>query len=506
MKKIFRLSSIIMIGDISSRALSILYLVPLAMINDSIAALISTLIIPFAFFIVVSNMGLSTIMSVNIIKYHKTDPSRAKTNVIIGSIALLISSIICTFIMYFGAQYFVDETLIGGNLNPAYYDMIMATKYMSIGILIYGILSLTRTLLLSMGEYTIISIGYFLEQLIKIIIVLLMTYIFIYLGDVEYFKIVYFTVIGTLFAMLIVIFINALKIIKHKYYMVYFDGTSMITRVAIKTLLLSSVIFIASSFYISAFDMIDLMFADSILQHVGYSFDASELFYNEYFGFSKKIVMIPIQLTDSFIFVMIKELENSTNKKKEFNNVILLTITLSLIAMSGILVVGPNLYMVLAGTPSLGILQVQAMIIVFYTTKNIMSAYFLTFDGFEKALINSMIVIVVVKILTLLLLANIFVQNIFVVSSVISLLFGIIVLVYSGRKFLSFDYELYRQVLINFIKVLVITVVFYIININVFLDSALLSLFVIGTLMLITLIIVLIPRQELKNMISRRNA
>lgn len=502
MKKIFRLSSIIMIGDISSRALSVLYLVPLAMINDSIAALISTLIIPFAFFIVVSNMGISTIMSVNIIKYHETDPGRAKTNVILGSLILLIASIICTFIMFFFADFIVGQTLVGGTSNEAYFDLVMATKFMSIGILIYGLLSITRTILLSMGEYTIISIGYVLEQMLKIIIVLLLSYFFIVLKGIVYYKIVYFTVIGTLFAMLFVVMINVIKIVKHKYYRVYLNGTSKITRIAIKTLLLSSLVFIASSFYISAFDMIDLIFADNLLQNMGFTLDQSELFYNEYFGFSKKIVMIPIQLTDSFIFVMIKELELSKEKKKDFNQVILLTITLSLIAMSGILVVGPDLYLALSGTKSLGILQVQAMIIVFYTTKNIMSAYFLTFEGFERALINSMIAIVIIKIVTLITLDTIFMENIFVMSSVISLFFGIIVLIYSGREFLSLDRVLFKHIISNLFKVALITLIFYLINLNVEL-SPLASVFIIGSAMIATFAITIIPLDELKGLLKR---
>ncbi len=504
MKKIFRLSSIIMIGDMSARAISILYLVPLMAINSNIAALITEFIIPFAFFIVLANMGISTVLTVRIVKYKDADPSLAKTSVIIATATLIITSFILTCVMFFFAEPLVSNYLTNGVNNPGYQDVVHATKILSAGVLLYGLLSISRTLIIANGDYVIISVGYILEQLVKVFIILIMSYIFLVKRGDAYFEIVYFVAIGNLLSMAIVLFINCIKIFRMKYYDIYLKGQAKITIAAIKSLLFASLIFIASSIYISAFDMIDMFFFDDIMRHLEVAPNVAQSIRAEYFGMAKKLVLLPIQLTDSFILVMIKELEFSSNKKKAFNDVLVLTITLSLIAISGLIVVGDDFYHLLAHIDSVGVLKVLALVIIFYTTKNIISAYILTFEGFEKALISSMVVILITKVVILFTCVDFFGMNVLIMSSIIALLAGIITLVIVGRRFISFDLSFYKAIIKNTIKILIITVVFEFININFSLFNNIMDQFIIGIAMIIAFVLFIIPKEELTKLLRRR--
>ncbi len=505
MKKIFSSSVIIMIGDVLARLMSILYLIPLARINPDIATLISYLIIPFAFFIVVSNMGINMITSVQIIKYYNIDRNKVKSASIVGTITLMITGFLSTLFMYFGAGMIVQNYLVNGVNNPIYYDMVNATKIMSIGIIIYSILSITRTILMSMGEYKIISFGFFFEQVVKVFFVVFFAYYFLVKLDFSYENIVYIVAIGTIISMLSILAINIIKIIRKKYYDIYLKGEVTITFVAFKSLLVASLIYIASSFYVSAFDMIDMMEMSNILVHTGASYDYIQNVSREYFGYSIKIIMIPIQLTGNFTMVMIRELNSSVNKKHQFNQIINIIVILSCISIGGILVVGPDLFYILSGTNTIGLMKLQAFIIVFYTSKNILSAYIITFENYAKILVVSTVVIISSKILFLMILQEQLGAYVFSTSSILALILGLISMVYLSREKLEFDMKILVKNIKDIIKIIVVTVFFYelvqlnyVANLNVFI-----RLIMIGILMIMTYIIVLVDIKDIKKLVKK---
>ncbi len=501
MKRIFKLTSIIMLGDLAARLISILYLVPLMWINPQTAELITILIIPFAFFIVVSNLGINTVLTISITKNYHVDDDKNRTNLYIANSLLLASATFFSVLMFFMADNLVAQYALS---EVAETKMIIATKFLSSGILIFAILGITRTILVSMGEYAVRALGTFLEQLIKVIIVLALSYIFIVKRGYGYENVVYYTAFGTVVSMLVIIMINLSRIIKCKYYKMYTQGNLNFTVDSVKFILFSSLIFIASTLYISAFDMIDLLLFDDVAKTLVNSPSDVSYFADyrlEYMGMAKKLVLIPIQLTDGLILVMIRELANKENKKAQFNDVLVLTYTLSLVAIGGLLVLGDDLYFLLSSIESIGVLKLQAFIIVFYTIKNITSGYFLTFEGFEKALISSMAVLIGSKVFFLLTLDSFVGINIFIVSTVLSLILGIGTLFIVGREFLAFNRKMLVNIIITTIKAIIITI-FYMYVYSLFaLDILLVKIFIIGILMVLTYAVVMVPNKFLKRII-----
>lgn len=505
MNKLLKSSSTIMIGDLLTKVLSLVYLIPLAMIDSRIAVVTAYLLIPFAFFIVISNMGVSTITSVEIMNNDGSDPNAVKTSLLSGSIVILISSFIGMIVMMVFAKPIayavtIDEYAL---IIP---DMIICYQIMAVGLLIYGLLTLSRMVLMARSEYSILSVTNILEQLIKIGLVVLLSYYVINVRDLVFYKSLYAVTFGTMLSMIFVLIITVYYIFKNNHHKMFFDGTSTLNKIIFKTLLVSSVIYIASSIYITIFDNVDLFFMDVILQRSGMESADIKIVSDEYFGYSLKIVMIPIQLTTNFILVMIKELVSSESAKHEFNKIIYIVLAFGLISTAGIYVVGPDLYTILTfGLTSIGLVKIQGLIVTFYILKNIMSGYLLIAENSRRILINSTIIIILSKIILLVSLGNVFGMYVFTASSVLSLIFGIIYMIVDGRECFAFDQKLLIDVCILIVKVVVITIIFSVINNYMFsvISSELIRVTVVGSALLLVLLIAVVPKEVLVKIIKR---
>lgn len=496
MTRLLKSSSIVMAGDLITKLLSILYLIPLAIIDPRIAVITSYLLIPFALVIVLSNAGVSTITSVRIIENDQKNFDQVKTQSLAGSSIILFMSFLGMIVMYMCAPYFA-QVIVPISYQEIIPDLIVSYRIMSMGVLIYGLLTLTRMIMMSKMEYKKLSYTNILEQLIKIFFIVVISYIVVINKDIVYYKTLYVTAYGIILSMFVVLAMNSYFIYKAKHYRIYFEGNSLLNITIFKTLFISSIIYIASSFYATAFDNIDLFSMNYVLSNIGMDPDKITQINNEYFGYSLKIVMIPIQLTTNFILVMIKELSTNENPKKQFNEIIVVVVAFGLISTSGIYVVGPDLYNILtAGIVSIGIVRIQGFIVSLYILKNVVSGYMVTCPNYEKIAINSTIIIIFSKVVLLYVLAPIFKMYVFTLSSVAALIIGCVYIFYAGRSSFALDKLLLKKLSSLLVKVLIITIVFNYVGglINL---SSIYHLIIVGTLLLTTLLFTIVPKEHL---------
>lgn len=423
MKKFIKSTSILMIGDFLTKIISVLYLVPLKQIDNKIVLLMTNLLIPFGFFIVLTTMGVNIVLTSELVK--------AKNKKKIKSILLSSASLmaILVFISCALMTIFAPNIMGAIELNTDYVQVLVYACYvLNIGIVLFAINAYIRAIFTATGDYKIISITYISEQLIRVGIMLIASYYMFVIHDFNIIYSIHILVVSMIVSILSTSVIFLYYFLKKKYFE-YFKGEYEIQSSLLRILLISSVIFFISGLYASLFDQIDLLFISNNLLDKGFSMIDIESIKTEYFTYSLKIVMIPITISTAFISVMIKHIEDEkTSKSKEIKKIILVALLYSFIMLLGIFIFGDLGYFILyrEGTT---ILKIQALIIPFYIIKNIISGYIITNNGKKLSVVFSSIIIIATKIILDILLFNKFLYYGYIYASIAALFLGILVLV-----------------------------------------------------------------------------
>lgn len=429
MKKFIKGSSILIIGDFLTKVISILYLVPLKQINSQIILLMTNLLIPFGFFIVLTTFGTSVIFTNELVR-AKTDERKKEVLIDVGIIVTLLTIVGCILMIWLSP---IMMNII--EVDPKSIEVLINGSYiLTIGVILFAVSSYLRSFYMAEGEYKIISYTFISEQLLRVGLILLLSYYMFYINNFNVVYSVYIIVFSIMISMLSTVIAFVWKL-KHGKYYLKFKGTYVFKSKNFKYLIITSLIFFMSSIYITLFDQIDLLLMSQQMLAHGFSIGEIDQVKSEYFTLSMKIVMVPITISTAFISVMIKYLgDQVTNKVKEFYKVIIVALIYSSIMLGGILVFGPLAYKILYREPTLGIIRIQALIIPFYIIKNIISGYVLTNDGRKITIIYSAIIIIVLKVILDIALFSILAYYGYIVASIIALTVGTCYTVLSNKK------------------------------------------------------------------------
>ncbi len=423
MKKFIKSTSVLMIGDFLTKIISVLYLVPLKQIDNKIVLLMTNLLIPFGFFIILTTMGINIVLTSELVKAQTKEKIKSilVTSAILMTILMLLSCTLMTI--------FAPSIMSAIELNQSYVKgLVYGAWALNIGIVLFAITAYMRSIFTATGDYNIISITYITEQLLRVGIVIAGSY---YMFVVNDFNIIYsililvLSMIVSILSTVIIFFIYFCK----KGYTKYFKGNFKVEKKLFKILLGSSIVFFISGLYATLFDQIDLMLISSQLSNKGYSLIQIENIKTEYFSYSLKIVMIPVTISTAFISVMIKHIaDEKGSKSKEIKKIIMISLLYSIIMLIGIYIFGDfGYYLLYREMPT--ILKVQALIIPFYIIKNIISGYIITNKGKKSSIIVSSVFIIITKVMLDLLLFNHFVYYGYVYASIVALFIGITILI-----------------------------------------------------------------------------
>lgn len=396
MKNFIKGSSVLAFGDLITKLMSILYLIPLNNIDPQIPALMSYLLIPFAFAMVFSTLGINVILNTEFAKYYQKDSDKLKQALVVGTVILGVFSFITLIVMVGGARFMMTE-IVGADYFalPALID---GTKILALGVFLYSLAVFLRSLLTAFGEYTIISISYVTEQFLKVGLILVFAQLMIVNQGAPLESIVYIVAISIVASMATTPLLYIWKMKKEGYFKIFKEGKYERDFKVYKNILVASVVFFASSIYISAFDQIDLFLFHDLMKGAGYAGKDLDLAQSEYFFLSIKFVMIPIQLSAAFVSVMVREIQVANESKGEdFNKILTIVTVYSIVMMVGIWFVGPHAYKIMYGEPVYNVIAFQGMIIPFYIIRNVISGYVVTNDGKLWSILTSAAVILISK-------------------------------------------------------------------------------------------------------------
>ncbi len=433
MKNFLKGSAVLMTGDLITKVISVLYLIPLIRYDSLIGRLNANLLIPFGIILVLTTMGINIIL-VNEFSKYKNDPDDLKTSVYSSLSLLLITTIIATSIMFFFTEWIVGMTT---SLNSPYFEvLVLGTKILSIGVVLFSINTFLRAILLALGNYKIVSVSYFLEQIIRISLLLTGSYFYIFIGENPVTAYVPILSISILISMVITTVFYTTVIIKNKIHLLIKKGKYKFSLEKYQYLLSASIVLFSASLFASIFDQIDLIMMKNMFEHLHLPEQEITEIQTEYFSTSLKLVMIPITVSVAFITVMISHLQNVNFKSKieEFNKILDVGIIFGLISTSGLFFVGPILHELMYGFEATIIFQVQTFIIVFYIIRNLIGTYIVTNEGSGASIHLSTFIIVVTKVAFNYMFFSLFGIPGFSLASILAISISILILVSMNKK------------------------------------------------------------------------
>lgn len=462
MRNFLKGSTVLALGDLITKLLSIIYLIPLNKIDPMIPAIMAMLLIPFAFAIVFTTLGINVILNVEFIKYYKKDADKLKQTLIAGIVILSIFSCAAIIGMFGGAEYLM-QNIVGPNYldTPYYNDLVGATRILSLGTVLYAIGVYLRSLLTSFGEYKIISLSYVTEQVLKIGLTLVFTYYFIVVKQMPIGFSAYVLAISIVVSMATTPMLYAWKLAKEGYFKIFKEGKHSFELAIYKNIFYASIIFFASSIYMSAFDQIDLLLLPKLMHDPQQIAQAQ----SEYFSLSMKIVMIPINLSTAFVSVMVREIQvEGRNKQVDLDNMLTIVMVYAGVMMLGVWAVGSDVYQIMYGNPIFNVISFQALIIPFYIVRNVISGYVVTNDGKVVSILSSALLILLIKYIGDIILFNIFGIAGYSYASVLAIIISLMILIIPNHQMFLINREAITQKTMMILKLIVAFIVVSIIK------------------------------------------
>ena len=490
-----------MLGNLITKFLSIVYLIPLLRFNEEIGNLNSFLLVPFALIVVFGTLGLDVILTSEIVK-TLGDKNKLKSIVISSFVILLLTGLIAGLVTFFGAEYLVTKFTVSGYV---YIDeLIKGTQLLSFAVFLFAVTAFFRAIITAMGEYTVVSMSYISEQVIKIILLVVLCYQYIFIQGLNVGVYVYILSISMVISMITTFLIYLFIFLKHKYYVPLFEGKYTHDWKLYKYLFVASLVFFAAGLFTPFFDQIDISMMQTNLYDAGVKDNVITTVINEYFVYSLKFIMIPITTAAAFITVMIRHLHvNKEGEKRvqEFNQIINVSLIYGVLSMAGLFIVGPILIELFYGVKSIGLMAIQSLLIPFYIIRNIIGSYIVTNDGSSKSIIISMILIIVSKYLFNIVLFPIIGVYGFIVSSMLAIIISLLVLILMNKNLFVLDKEQIIEktsIIIRGIFCLVLGSVIMKFGFMIF-DSSMLDL-IVGIVLELLIIIIVFKKYIIKYM------
>ncbi len=495
MKGFIKGTTILMFGDLITKVISVLYLIPLVRINDQITILMANLLIPFSFFVVFSTLGINIILSNELVKSAKNEK---KVLVNVG-IILFFLTVVGTLTMFFITPFIMNSI----ELNEVYARaLIIGSRFLIIGVILFNITAYLRSIMVTYGDYTIISLTYITEQLIRVGIIIFGCYYTLILKDFDVSVVVYIITFAIIVSIFSTFVIYLIYFFKKSYYKKFQEGSYEFSSKYIKYLLYSTIVLFSAGIYITLFDMVDLLFFNKQMINHGYTISQINEFKNEYFTLSFKIIMVPITISAAFIQVMIKQVGESMENKKEINMIIFIVSLYTIFMTGAIMATGKDVYMLFYGKASTGIILIQSLIIPAYILKNVISGYILTNEGDYKSIFYSTFTILMSKITLDILLFNIFGVYGYILSSLVALIIGTFILVNKNKNLFIDGKENLKKNFILFVKGILIFLIAIKLDLYINFDKIFIDIMIEGILFICIFIVLYF--KDLKSIVGKQ--
>lgn len=446
------------IAIIITKILGVLYVIPFyKIIGEQGGVLYSYAYNIYNLFLNISTAGIPIAISMIISEYTTLKMYDAKTRAYkIGKKIIFAISFTAFLILMIFANYFAGYYINGIEGGNTIKDIALVIRAISLCLLITPFLSVLRGYLQGNKYIKVSSISQIIEQIVRIIVILLGSYIAINILHKQVKIGVAISLSGAFIGGIIAYLYLKLKINKNKKLFEKSETNDNITNKEItKKIITYCVPLIIISIVNNIYDLIDMKLIIKGLYKVGYDAKTSELISSIVYTWGPKICMIIMAIAMGLTTSLIPHIVNSYTKKdieesnKKFNQAISTMIITTVPMAIGLCFLSENVYNIFYGTSEYGpsILKCLSIYTIFCGTLLVINTALQGLQKFKIIYLNTISGLVVNTILDIpmiFLLHNLGLPDYYgtIVASMIGCSVSYIIVLIYLKKNLKFNYKL----------------------------------------------------------------
>ncbi len=368
------------LGIVISKILGIIYVIPFyAIIGDQGGALYGYAYNIYSIFLGISQAGLPLAMSkliseYNTLEYYETKERAYK----IGKTFLTIIGIVCFLVLFIFAPQIADLIIGGVKDGNTPEDIVFVIRIISTAILVVPILSVSRGYLQGHKFISPTPISQVIEQLVRVLIIIVGSYIMIKVFNLPL-KLavgcaVFAATIGALCSYLYIhhkIKTNEEQLVKEKVK----KEPKITTGEILKQLLIYAIPFVMIDLFRSFYNSVDVVtLVKSLVNNFGYATKDAETVMSVISTWGLKLNMIIISVVSGMMTSLIPNLTSSFVKKdfadvsKKINQTISIILALALPMAVGLSFVTPLVWKVFYGASTYGPITYRYLVFVAFAT------------------------------------------------------------------------------------------------------------------------------------------
>lgn len=513
------------IAIIITKILGVLYVIPFySIIGEDGGVLYSYAYNIYNLFLNISTAGIPTAISMIISEYTALKMFDAKDRAYkIGKRIIFIISFIAFLILMIFANSFAGYYIKGITGGNTIEDIALVIRAISLCLLITPFLSVIRGYLQGNKFIAPTSISQVIEQVIRIIIILVGSYLAINILHQEVKIGVAIALTGAFLGGLFAYLYLKIKVNKNKQLFEKTNKKDNITNKEItKKIITYCIPLIIISIVNNIYDLIDMKLIIKGLYKIGYSAKTSELISSIIYTWGPKICMIimaiAMGLTTSLIPHMVSSYTNNDTKEtnRKFNQAISTMIITCLPMAIGLAFLSKNIYFIFYGESIYGtsILKCLAIYTIFSGTLLVINTALQSLQKFKIIYINTiagLLVNTILDIPMILLLNKIGINPYYgtILASMIGCTTSYIIVLTYLKKNLNFNYKLIINTIIkSIIPTLSMIVILLTLKLIMPINNTLNLLFIIKIIIYITLgaltyLIISYYNKNLENVFSK---
>ena len=314
------------IAIILSKILGVLYVIPFYnIIGENGGSLYGYAYNIYNFFLIISSAGIPLAISKITSEYNTLGKQKEKTFMFkYAKKIIFIFSVICFLICFLGANFIADSivgNLTGGNTVD---DVAFVIRCVSFAILVVPILSISRGYLQGHRYITAPSIGQVIEQLVRVIVIVVGSFLAIRIFHLSTVQAVGIAVFGACAGALVSYLYLIIKMHKVKDQIFVPNATVSKTekKVIFKKLIGYCIPFIVINVANSLYNTVDMILVINGLNNLGYAATDVETISSVFTTWGSKLVSVVTAIATGLVISLIPSIVEAFTKKdmKEVNN------------------------------------------------------------------------------------------------------------------------------------------------------------------------------------------
>ncbi|SDZ29504.1 Membrane protein involved in the export of O-antigen and teichoic acid [Evansella caseinilytica] len=386
-KQLIRGTMILTASIIISKALGLIYIFPFkAIVGLEGLALYGYGYTPYTVLLSLSTLGIPLAVSKFVSKYnalgdYRTGHRLFQSGIVVLSITGVISFIALFFLADPIARHVLDPSDLQGNTIE---DAVFTIRMVSVALLVVPVMSLIRGYFQGYGSMGPTAVSQVIEQIIRIVFILVLTYLIINVWQGTNGTAVGFATFGAFVGALGGLGVLLFYWLKRKHHIQrQVDASTVDNDIPLSAMYKELITYaLPISFVglaIPLFQMVDLMTFNSAMRGIGFNQGEVDMYYGAFTQAAHKLILIPVSVATAMSLTILPTVTKSfihqeyDNLQKQITQTYQIILFLTIPASVGLVLLSDSAYAVLFG---LGDMEIGAMMLKYYAPVAVLFSIF----------------------------------------------------------------------------------------------------------------------------------